>query len=34
MTRGFLEEARRLLNEAVVMEPQAEILKERIKALG
>ncbi len=32
--KGFFEEAKRLLNEAVVMEPEAEFLTERIKALG
>ena len=31
---GFTEEARRLLNEVAVMEPGAECLEERVRALG
>jgi tetratricopeptide (TPR) repeat protein len=34
VARGFLEEAKRLLNEVAMMEPGAECLMERIKALG
>ncbi|HWC60148.1 MAG TPA: hypothetical protein VHC44_10690 [Verrucomicrobiae bacterium] len=33
MAQGFQEEAKRLLNEAAMMEPEAECLKERIRSL-
>lgn len=32
--KGFLEEAKRLLNEVYMMEPEAECVKERMRSLG
>lgn len=32
--RGYLQEARRLLYEAALVEPEAEIIRERIRAIG